>query len=440
MAEATGGSVQAPTPAAIACPQATPELLRVEAVTSPTDEYSQVVTVYIGNAEAVTVTSESGVFTGLGYPARVEVILHPDTVHHLEVVAKVREMQRSDGCVYGGYSLRTRRDQHGSPLVIEQGQPQALVPGVSISPETALRLEPLHAIAPEVRLTTDFAYRGSNELVSVGYADKISQWSVVTGQEIGRIGHSSGEAAAISVDVSPDGSLVATGGTANDPSVRVWDVAGEDKVDLGKHGSYVESIAFSPSGARLASGDNQNTVNVWDVSSGEQLLSLKGDFPKIQESFHTLHWSDDETLIGAGSDTIYWWEVTTGRVLNRLARPEDAAFFVDATFRQDGHRIAAVAQDNAVYFWDRGSDKWSTWRAPEGASLAHVEFSPDGKLLASASYEGDLLLWDVEAQELLPVIPVTTAQIAAVRFSPDQKYLAVGGWDSVIWLWGVPSK
>jgi hypothetical protein len=432
--------VETPGGAATACPQATPELLRVESVTSPTDDFSQVVTVYIGNAETVTVTAESGVFTGTGYPARVEVALRPDTVHHLEVIAKVREIQKGDGCVYGGYSLRTRRDQYGSPLVIEQGRPELLKPGVSISPETVSELEPLHAIAPEVRLTTDFVFRESTEVVSVGYADRISQWSAVTGQEIGRIGHSSGEAAAISVDVSPDGALVATGGTAEDRFVRLWNVAGEDKVDLGQHASYVESIAFSPSGVRLASGDNRNTVNVWDVASGEQVLSLKGDVPTGQELFHSLHWTDDETLIAAGSDTIYWWDVTTGRVLRRLARPERAAFFVGATFRQDGYRIAAVAQDDAVYFWDRGTGKWSAWRAPAGASLAHVEFSPDGELLAAASYEGDLLLWDVGTQELLASYPVTTAQIAAVRFSPDQRYLAVGGWDSVIWLWGVPKQ
>ena len=46
------------------CPQATPELLQVEPVTSPTDLLAQAITVRMGNCEAVTITAESGTFTG----------------------------------------------------------------------------------------------------------------------------------------------------------------------------------------------------------------------------------------------------------------------------------------------------------------------------------------------------------------------------------------
>ena len=45
------------------CPQATPEFFTVEPVTSPTSELTQVITVDLGNGEAITVTTESGVFT-----------------------------------------------------------------------------------------------------------------------------------------------------------------------------------------------------------------------------------------------------------------------------------------------------------------------------------------------------------------------------------------
>lgn len=105
------------------CPVATPEPFWVEPVTSPTRLLSQDVTVYLGNCEAVTVTAESGTFaTSDGcypYPTTVNVILLPNTTHHLEVLGKVRRVEH-DGCFYGGYTLRTDRDKFGAPLVITQ--------------------------------------------------------------------------------------------------------------------------------------------------------------------------------------------------------------------------------------------------------------------------------------------------------------------------------
>jgi WD40 repeat protein len=238
--------------------------------------------------------------------------------------------------------------------------------------------------------------------------------------------------------VSPDRSLIATGGTAQDPSVRLWDAVTGEMFPLGGHDSYLNSVAFSPGGTRLASADNADKVWIWDVASHQPITSFQGDIPERGQLFSALYWLDEETLIGAGSDAVYWWDVTTGQLLERLARPEQAAFFVDASFSQGGNRLAGVAQDQNVYFWERAVGEWAIWPAQPDVSLGHVEFSSDGRLLVATAYSGALFVWDVDNQELLANDSVTTGDISAVRFSPDGRYLAVGGWDSVIWLWGIP--
>ena len=114
-----------PTPTTPRCPQATPEIFRVEPLQSPTQALEQVVQVRIGLGEQVTVETVTGIFTATGSfnafsrPAQVTITLQPDTVHKLKVTAKVSEVNQG-GCKYGGYTLSTERDQNGLPLVIEQ--------------------------------------------------------------------------------------------------------------------------------------------------------------------------------------------------------------------------------------------------------------------------------------------------------------------------------
>jgi hypothetical protein len=433
----TATSTATVTAAPINCPQATPEFLWVEPVTSPTNQLTQTVTVHMGNLEVVTITTESGAFTATGQPAHVEVALLPDRNHHLQVVARVAEIW-SGGCRYGGYTLDTRRDRNGNLLIIEQGQVgPPPVPSEAIGPENVSLLAPLFSLAPDARLTSDFVFSSTSQLISVGYGTHISRWDLLTGQESDRIGDGRDEAAALCVAVNPDRSLIATGGTAEDPSVRLWDAVTGEMFQLGSHESYLTSVAFSPGGTRLASGDNADKVWIWDVASHQPITSFQGDIPKRGQLFSALYWLDEGTLIGAGSDAIYWWDVTTGQLLERLARPEEAAFFVDVSFSEGGNRLAGVAQDQNVYVWEREVDSWAPWPAQPDVSLSHVAFSPDGRLLAAVAYSGTLWLWDVDNQELLASYSVTAGDIAALRFSPDGRYLAVGGWDSVIWLWGI---
>jgi sugar lactone lactonase YvrE len=211
-----------------------------------------------------------------------------------------------------------------------------------------------------------------------------------------------------------------------------------DHLTIKDHAGWVNAVAFSPEGQRLASASLDNTVRIWDTGTGRAVRTLKGH---TQNVLAVAFNPDGKRLASASMDgTVRLWDADSGRqvgIIKSQAQPGQGGVN-SVAFSPDGKRLASASYDHTVRVWEADSGREILTIKSDGVYTVHgVAFSPDGKRLASASGDGTARVWAADSGREILALRGHTGAVNGVAFSPDGKRLATASADRTVRVWDV---
>jgi WD40 repeat protein len=201
------------------------------------------------------------------------------------------------------------------------------------------------------------------------------------------------------------------------------------------HSSAVRSVAFSHDSSKLASASHDNTVKVWDTSSGAYLQTLEGHSNYVS----SVAFSHDSSKLASASldKTVKLWDASSGACLQTLEG--HSAWVWSVAFSHNSTKLASASDDNTVKVWDASSGACLQTLEGHSSDVTSVAFSHDSSKLASASYDNTVKVWDAGSRACLQTLEGHSSIVYSVAFSHDSSKLASSSGDKTVKVWDASS-
>lgn len=237
------------------------------------------------------------------------------------------------------------------------------------------------------------------------------------GQQVRKFDHGVPIAA---IQFTPDGSHLVS--SANDGSVRVWELGSGQCVATTMHGSAVRAVGLHPSGQYMVSGGSDGVVRIWNLLSGSSVALTR--IPNVR-IWSLCYLSDASIVFGTDTGNIFNWSGKQG---------EDATLLYSHTapvqaLVPKGSFLFSAGTDGVVA-WDLITKSRSKDFHPASLVVSALGVTHDGTRLFVGNVMGNIKVVDAKHGKEVLTLPNTKGATALTLFPNGNLFFC--GQDSIL--------
>jgi hypothetical protein len=177
-------------------------------------------------------------------------------------------------------------------------------------------------------------------------------------------------------------------------------------------------------------GAKSGRVVVWDVVTGERLMTLGQEYDTVLAA----DLRPDQSLLALGgpSRLVKIYSTKTGELQHKMKKHTD--WVTAVAFSPNGQMLASADRNGGISLWDPDSAQELFTLAGHKSAVTALSWRGDSKLLASSSEDGTVKLWEVKEGKQAKSWTAHGGGTLCVSYGPDGR-LATCGRDKSVALW-----
>jgi WD40 repeat protein len=170
-------------------------------------------------------------------------------------------------------------------------------------------------------------------------------------------------------------------------ALSMWQPSKDEPLKRYEWKGSILSIACSPDGRYIATGDQDSTIHFWQTKTGRD-LQMSGYPAKVRE----LAWEATSCFLASGgSDVVTIWNCTKSPAGTRPTALEGHEGLLSAlAYQRRGRLLLSGAQDGLILLWDPTRKTEPLAMRNLDAGIALVAWSPNDARIAVGSAQGHI--------------------------------------------------
>ena len=216
---------------------------------------------------------------------------------------------------------------------------------------------------------------------------------------------------------------------SKDNTIKVWNAtSGVLLRTLTGHTNAVYSVAFNIAGDKIVSGSaDDNTIRIWNTADGSLLKT-------INELAMCVVFSPTEDKVVSGGDGIRIWNAADGSLIRTIATTD---YVPSLALNPTGDKIISGSIGNYASIWNVADGSLVRNLAGHTGVVRSVAINLAGDKIASGSEDRSIKIWNMNDGALLRTLTGHTSDVSGIAFSQAGDKIASGSSDKSIRIWNI---